>query len=98
MQKNVETPTIAEIEAAKEKSKKLRASGNKFYEKKEFEKALNDYNSSILSAPIDESGTGREVALGLANRSALHFERGLHFQALDDIEAAFLFGYPNELR
>ena len=47
----------------------------KAYAKKEFEAALLYFGQSALMGPIDkETEKGREVAVALANRSAVHFE------------------------
>ena len=47
----------------------------KAYSKKEFEAALLYFGQSALMGPIDkETEKGREVAVALANRSAVHFE------------------------
>jgi hypothetical protein len=72
--------------------------GNKLYANKDFALALKEYTTSVFSAPIGADGQGRDVSLGLGNRSAVHFEMGSYKECLDDIEAALMFGYPNELR
>ena len=47
----------------------------KAYSKKEFEASLLYFGQSALMGPIDkETEKGREVAVALANRSAVHFE------------------------
>ena len=53
----------------------IRNRGNQAYAKKDFEAALLYFSQSALMGPIDlETGQGREVAIALANRSAVHFE------------------------
>ena len=48
---------------------------SKAYAKKEFDAALLYFGQSALMGPIDkETEKGREVAVALANRSAVHFE------------------------
>ena len=80
-----------------ESSKLLRDRGNKCYAKRDFAGALSEYGKSVLAAPLDDKGRGREAALGLGNRSAVFYERGEHDKCLDDAEAAFRYGYPAEL-
>ena len=75
-----------------------RARGNKHYAKREFEAALREYTAALLGAPINDEGRGREAAVGLGNRSAVFFEMAKHAECLDDIDAAFLFGYPDDLK
>ena len=53
----------------------MRNRGNKAYSKKDFELALQLFSQAALMAPI-EGEKGREVAVALANRSAVHFEMG----------------------
>eukprot|EP00094_Tigriopus_californicus_P006260 TCALIF_06026-PA protein Name:"Similar to SMYD4 SET and MYND domain-containing protein 4 (Pongo abelii)" AED:0.08 eAED:0.08 QI:8/0.66/0.25/1/0.33/0.5/4/0/663 len=77
--------------------KSLRDAGNKHYQKKVLDLALQAYSESIMSAPLDDKGKGRDAALGLGNRSAVYFELKEYNQCLDDIAAAFIFGYPIEL-
>ena len=63
---------------AKEKaetSRLIRDRGNKAYAKKEFDSALLYFSQSALMGPIDNvTEKGREIAVALANRSAVHFE------------------------
>ena len=66
-----------EEKSAKERSEMsllIRDGGNKAYAKKELDTALLHFSQSALMAPIDPLGKGREAALALANRSAVHFE------------------------
>ena len=58
------------------------------YSHKEFEVALGHFGESALVGPIDEAGRGREVAVALANRSAVHFEMEEWSRCLADIEAS----------
>ena len=82
-EKNIETP-----KAKAEKSRLIRDKGNKAYSHKEFEVALRHFGESALVGPIDEAGRGREVAVALANRSAVHFEMEEWSRCLADIEAS----------
>ena len=66
----------------------IRDKGNKAYSHKEFEVALGHFGESALVGPIDEAGRGREVAVALANRSAVHFEMEEWSRCLADIEAS----------
>ena len=66
-----------EEKSAKERAEMsllIRDRGNKAYAKKEMDTALLHFSQSSLMAPIDALGKGREVAVALANRSAVHFE------------------------
>ena len=45
-------------------------------------------SESATTGPIDEAGQGREVAVALANRSAVHFELEDWPRCLADIEAS----------
>ena len=66
-----------EEKSAKERAEMsllIRDRGNKAYAKKEMDTALLHFSQSSLMAPIDPEGKGREVAVALANRSAVHFE------------------------
>ena len=82
-EKNIETP-----KAKAEKSRLIRDKGNKAYSHKEFQDALRHFGESALVGPIDEAGRGREVAVALANRSAVHFEMEEWARCLADIEAS----------
>lgn len=86
-----------QIEDTAAESKSLRDAGNKHYQKKALDLALKAYSESIMSAPLDRQGKGRDAALGLGNRSAVYFELKDYQKCLDDMSAAFLFGYPSEL-
>lgn len=79
-------------------STRLRDQGNNFFGKKSFDSALKLYTESLLVGPLDQMGQGREVAVSLGNRSALFFQQKEFWKCLDDIEAAFLFGYPLDMR
>ena len=74
--------------AKAEKSRLIRDKGNKAYSHKEFEVALGHFGESALVGPINEAGRGREVAVALANRSAVHFEMEEWSRCLADIEAS----------
>ena len=53
---------------------------------------------AVLSAPCDEkTGYSKELAIALANRSAVLFSLKAYHLALDDIKLAFECGYPEEL-
>ena len=43
---------------------------------------------------MDSTGKSPEVALALANRSAVFFQLAEFEKCLEDLEAALLFGYP----
>ena len=51
-----------------------------------------------MKAPVNNKGTGKDLSLAIANRSAALFRlRNFHL-ALEDIEFALTSGYPTELR
>ena len=53
----------------------------------------------MISAPVDEDSLeSRDLALALANRSAVLFSLKAYNLALDDIRLALESGYPKELR
>merc|ERR1719350_1139148 len=79
-----------------EKSKRSRDLGNKNFQKKVNEEAIRYYNESILSGPI-ENGKGKDVSLGLGNRSVVFYNLQEYENCLQDIEGALAFGYPEEL-
>jgi len=80
-----------------EKSKRSRDLGNKNFQKKVNEEAIRYYNESILTGPI-ENGKGKDVSLGLGNRSVVFYNLQEYDNCLQDIEGALAFGYPEELR
>ena len=54
---------------------------------------------AVISAPIDEkTGKSKELAVALANRSAVLFSLKAFHLALDDIRLALESGYPEELQ
>ena len=81
-----------------ERSKKLRDSGNKSYQRKDFKEALRNYTAAARAANIDSEGKSKEVALALANRSAVYHQMAKFERCLDDVEAALMFGYPEPLQ
>ncbi|XP_064489863.1 SET and MYND domain-containing protein 4-like [Ornithodoros turicata] len=84
-----------------EKASELRSEGNIYFNKKHYDKAVELYTRSILSAPFPESpdaaGHSDELSLGFANRSAAFFHSGKYQQALYDIAYALELGYPSHL-
>ena len=81
-----------------EKSKQYRDYGNTFYQKKQFLDAIEAYTDSALEVTIDGKGKSKEISLALGNRSAVFFQLGDHNRCLEDIEAAMMFGYPEEMQ
>ena len=81
-----------------EKSKQNRDMGNKFYQKKQFLEAIEAYTDSALEVTIDGEGKSKEISLALGNRSAVFFQLGDQNRCLEDIEAALMFGYPEEMQ
>ena len=79
-----------------EKSKKARDLGNKNFQKKVYEEAIRFYSEAVLLGPIDE-GKGKEVALGLGNRSVVLFALNDYEACLEDIAGALDMGYPDDM-
>lgn len=84
-----------------EKASELRSEGNLYFNKKRYDKAIELYTQSILSAPFPESpeahGHSEELSLGFANRSAAFFHCCKYQEALYDIAYALELGYPPHL-
>ena len=51
-----------------------------------------------MKAPFKTSSHGRDFSLAVANRSAALMRLGYHKAALEDVETALSYGYPQELR
>ena len=79
-----------------EKSKKARDLGNKNFQKKVYEEAIRFYSEAVLLGPIEE-GKGKEVALGLGNRSVVLFALNDFEACLEDIAGALDMGYPEDM-
>ena len=61
--------------------------------------ALSCYNEALLAAPADPwDGQGEDLALALANRSALYARQGNSAACLRDTTLALRSGYPKHLR
>ncbi|KAL3842335.1 hypothetical protein ACJMK2_020363 [Sinanodonta woodiana] len=73
----------------------LRVQGNTFFQKHQNKKALDCYNQSVLSAPY--TGETTELALALANRSAVLLHMKYYQLCLVDISFALGIGYPGDL-
>merc|ERR1712156_861302 len=72
--------------------------GNKAYQEGKDIDALHFYTQAVLSAPCDEeTGKSKDLAIALANRSAVLFSLKAYHLSLDDIKLAFDSGYPEEL-
>ncbi|CAL4069858.1 unnamed protein product [Meganyctiphanes norvegica] len=91
-------------------SDKLRAEGNKFYQKKHLKQALELYNKSIMAAthpkmklkenlsPEQKCDTEyKALSLGFANRSAILIELEQYEKCICDIDLALYYGYPKLL-
>jgi len=78
-------------------SKAKKDYGNKAYQDGKDLDALYLYSQAIVSTPVGEDGKSRELAVLLANRSAVLFGLKAYHLALDDINLSFQVGYPDEL-
>eukprot|EP00090_Calanus_glacialis_P007248 TRINITY_DN15692_c0_g1_i1.p1 TRINITY_DN15692_c0_g1~~TRINITY_DN15692_c0_g1_i1.p1 ORF type:complete len:671 (-),score=156.98 TRINITY_DN15692_c0_g1_i1:49-2061(-) len=81
-----------------DKSKQFRDKGNKLYQAKQFKEAIKTYTESAVHTVIDENGKSKELALALGNRSAVYFQMEDYSKCLEDLEAAMMFGYPEEMQ
>ncbi|XP_067144261.1 SET and MYND domain-containing protein 4-like [Centruroides vittatus] len=85
-----------------EKASELRAEGNLCFQNREYEKAVEFYTQSVLAAPFpdtyDAGSHIEELAVGFGNRSAALFHLHRYKACLLDIERAFEYGYPKDLR
>lgn len=78
------------------RSATFRSKGNKLFHDKRFSDAILLYNLSILSAEFaQDSETSVEAGLSLSNRAMCLFHLGLVGQAISDLEAADVVGYPD---
>merc|ERR1719203_1234332 len=71
--------------------------GNKAYKEGKDLDALYLYSQAIVAAPVGKDGKSKDLAVLLANRSAVLFSLKAYYLALDDINLAFRVGYPDEL-
>jgi len=78
-------------------SKAKKDYANKAYQQGKDVDALYLYTQAIILCPVKKDGTSRELAICLANRSAVLFSLKAYSMALDDIKLAFEVGYPDEL-
>jgi len=71
--------------------------GNKAYQAGKDLDALYLYSQAIVTTPVGADGKSRDLAILLANRSAVLFSLKAFPLALDDIQLAFEMGYPDDL-
>ena len=84
-------------------SKQLRDAGNSAFTAgpgaEEDQTALSCYNDALLAAPADPwDEQGEDMALALANRSALYFRQKKFQECLSDTRLALKSGYPKHLK
>ena len=80
-------------------SKQLRDAGNTAFTAKDDDTALKCYNDALLAAPADPwDEQGEDMALALANRSALYFRQEKFSDCLTDTKLALKTGYPKHLK
>lgn len=85
-------------DAVVEMSGQKRAEGNTAFQKKKDDIALRLYTEAVMSGRVETEEGRKDVALGLANRSAVLVKMGQYGDCLEDIEAALYFGYPDNIR
>ena len=83
------------------KAERARQAGNQMFGKKKYMDALRCYNEAVTQAPAGRVTAGKditkksELALALANRSAVLFELSMYAECLTDIQYAIVSGYPS---
>ena len=85
-----------ELREGGERSKHLRDQGNKLYQAKKFPEAIRMYTEAALIAGFDSEAKSTEAALAIGNRSAVYFHQKDWSRCEDDLEAALLYGYPED--
>lgn len=103
-------PKISLSAKSEVESDKLRANGNKFYQKQYLKQALELYNESIMAAEhpninlktnlLSDEICNKEykaLSLGYANRSAVLIELDQFEKCICDIDLALYYGYPKLL-
>jgi len=78
-------------------SKAKKDYGNKAYKEGKDLDALYLYSQAIIATPVGKDGKSKDLAVLLANRSAVLFSLKAYHLALDDIKLSFEMGYPDEL-
>merc|ERR1712164_93937 len=77
----------ANLPENKRKALKLKEEGNKFYKKRDFEKAVKKYEEAIESDPTDPTY--------INNRAAVRFEQGDFDKCIEDCEKSIEVGREN---
>jgi tetratricopeptide (TPR) repeat protein len=88
------SPISTIAEKSEDKSIKLRETGNNFYIKGNYIKALECFNASIAVAPTDS----KTLSLAFANRSVTLQAVGHYTESFDDLQRCLELGYPEELQ
>ena len=81
-----------------DRSKHLRDQGNKLYQSKKFPEAIRMYTEAALVAGFDSDAKSVEAALAIGNRSAVYFHQKDWSRCEEDLEAALLYGYPENMQ
>ena len=79
-------------------SRRLREAGNNLFKVGRDLEAIEMFNRAIMKAPVNDEKKGRDMSLGLANRSAALMRLGHSRLALEDVDLALNSGYPKDLR
>ncbi len=82
------------------KAKQCRVEGNKWFQKKDYFRALAQYSESVLQSPALDVADNQDepaLALALANRSATLLNIKKYRQSIIDIQLAMQYGYPEDL-
>ncbi|XP_067007502.1 SET and MYND domain-containing protein 4 [Anabrus simplex] len=78
-------------------ARKFKDEGNKAFQSGDYRCALRLYSKCILKTPW-EAGSGQDLAVAVANRSAALYHLEHHLLALQDVAFAISLNYPQELR
>ena len=78
-------------------SSQKRNAGNKSFQKKKDQEALNLYSEAVFSCNVVTAEGKKDCTLALANRSAVWMKLKKYEECLDDIEAALYFKYPQNM-
>ncbi|KRT79853.1 Anaphase-promoting complex subunit 3 protein [Oryctes borbonicus] len=92
------TLPLSKTSKSYENAIKYKTNGNKYYEKKDLDRAVDSYNSAMVACPHNTDKERELLAVSLANRSAVLLEKELITQCLDDINYLLNLGtYPKHL-
>jgi tetratricopeptide (TPR) repeat protein len=80
------------------RSNVLREEGNAEFKAGRLRRALARFTGAVVTAPTDDAGKGKELALALANRALCLLRLDEAEAALLDLDLALAAGYPDDSR